>query len=709
MRQLIQTAKNGAIEVLEVPPPILRPGGALVRTRFSLISAGTERQRLELARKSLVSKARARPDLVRQVFQRARQDGVVATYRRVKQRLDSDLTVGYSTSGVVIAVASDVSGIRLGDRVACAGAGYANHAEINFVPKNLCAVVPEELPLDHACFGTLGAIAMHGLRQADVAIGETVAVVGLGLVGLLAVSIAKAAGCCVIGADPVAERRQLALQLGADAVAADNSEALTSVHSVAAAGADAVLVCASSSSSDPMHLAGELARDRARIVVIGAVRLEIPRQAYYEKELSVLLSRSYGPGRYDPNYEVLGHEYPIGYVRWTEGRNLQGFIDLVSRQPAMVTPLISTKFALERGAEAYEVLVTDPSAVGVLLEYQEDTRPAPRRTPLPVRAPTPKGTLRVGIIGAGNFAQGVFLPELARRSGVSVRTVATASGLSARRVAERYGASYATNDYAEVLADPEVDCVAIFTRHDSHEQILAAALRAGKIAFVEKPLATSHEGLDIVVAAAEETGVPYIVGFNRRYSPMLVALRKHFAKVPRPLVMSYRVNAGPLPADHWLSDPHQGGRAVGEICHFIDSLQFLAASRPAVVSAVGVGNGGDFDDVSVTVRFADGSVGSVLYTTVGDQTIGKERIEVFGSGAVAVIEDFRSCSLTTRGLRARLPNAGAGKGHREEVDAFLMLARGEGEAPPIREWVATTVATLAILDSLTSARPVILT
>jgi predicted dehydrogenase/threonine dehydrogenase-like Zn-dependent dehydrogenase len=705
MRQLIQRPQ-GAVDLVEVPAPLLRRGGVLVRTAHSVISPGTERQRLNLARKSLLAKARARPDLVKQVILRARQDGVLSTYRRVQHRLQSPIPLGYSSAGTVIAVAPDVTDLQVGDRVACAGAGYANHAEIIFCPRNLCVRIPDGMPLEHAAFGTLGAIAMQGVRQAEPTVGETVAVIGLGIIGLLSVIVARAAGCRVVGIDPVEAKRELATTLGADRVAANESDAAHAIGAVShGIGADAVLVCASTPSSDPLTLAARVARDRARVVVVGLVGMTVPRQLYYEKELTLRLSRSYGPGRYDAAYEVGGHDYPVGYVRWTEQRNIESFLEIAARDRSLLDRLTSHRFPFEQATRAYEVLRTDPAVTGILLDYpQAASSEAATRIDVTSGSASRNGVARIGVIGAGAFAQGVLLPLLAGKKNARLHAVATASGLSARTVAERYQAKYVAADYHEILRDPEIDGVLICTRHDSHAAILGESLRQGKPAFVEKPLAISVEQLGPLVAAAHSSRTPYMVGFNRRYSPMMRAVREHFGE-GAVLSMHYRVNAGPLSEGHWLHEETQGGRILGEVCHFVDTLQYVAGSEPVRVYAQAAG-AEPSQDVAVVITFASGSVGTIIYAVSGDVRLGKERFEAFGAGRAAVVDDFRQCELFADGRRRRLGIGQAGKGHAQEIDAFVtMLTSGEPTSAPAESILATR-ATLAIPESLRLGQPV---
>jgi predicted dehydrogenase/threonine dehydrogenase-like Zn-dependent dehydrogenase len=717
VKQVVQTLKTGEIHVLEVPPPQLRPGGALVATQVSLLSAGTERSKIELGEKSLLGKARARPELAKQVLEKVRSDGPLETYRTVMNRLEAPSPLGYSSAGVVVGVGEGCAGVAPGELVACAGAGYANHAEVNFVPANLLARVPEGVTPAQAAYATLGAIAMQGVRQADVRLGERVAVVGLGLVGLLATQLVRAAGGRVLAVDLDPQACALAASLGAErAVPAGDSVPEVARAFTDGAGVDSVVVCASTESSQPVELAGEIARDRARVVVVGAVGMHVPREPYYEKELELRLSRSYGPGRYDPAYEEHGHDYPIGFVRWTEQRNLAEFLRLVAAGLVDVDALTTHRFPVDDAAAAYALIsgktATERRPVGVVLEYPDSER-AVERSRVAVRAaPARPGgeRVRVGLVGAGNFATRVLLPALAADGRAAFQAVASAGGASARHAAERFGFPVATSDAAALVTGDDVDAVVVATRHDSHAPLAAAGLAAGKAVFCEKPLATTWAGLEEVAGAyAARPGVLY-VGFNRRFSPLTRSLLAALpAGVPRVVVC--RVNAGPLPADHWTRDPVAGGgRIVGELCHFLDLACSLAEGRPVRVAseAIGSPDAAELNDtVVVQVAFADGSVASIQYLGNGDPAVPKERLEVFAGGTVALLDDFRALELTRGGRRKRERLRRQEKGHREEVRAFLDAACGRESAILSAEdafW--SSALTLQVLEALRLGRPV---
>lgn len=736
MKQLLQNLRSGDTSVVDVPIPSPKPGMALVRTAASLVSAGTERTLVEFAEKSLLGKARSRPDLVRQVLDKARREGLLSTVEAAFGRLEQPMPLGYSSAGTVEALGEGLTGFRVGQRVACAGGNFAVHAEYSVVPRNLLTPLPDEVDFEQAAFTTLGAIAMHGFRLGEVSLGERVAVIGLGLLGLLMVGIARAAGCEVLGVDLNPQRVALAQSMGATAVLRPAAEETAAAFS-RGRGCDAVLICADTPSSDPVELAGALARDRAKIVATGAVGLNFPRKVYYEKELSFVNSRSYGPGRYDPAYEEAGQDYPIGYVRWTEGRNMEAFVDLLATGRIDVRPLITHRFPIQQAPEAYELITGKRKEpfLGVLLTYPQETEAArngaaeaaadvqeadfiAKATGLEVAGSLPRETdrtpqtaghlepgaaqtirsnpegVKLGVLGAGNFAAAVLLPAIKKVPAVELVAIASASGLSAHNAAERFGFRRTGSDEAELLADPEINTIAILTRHHLHARQAAAALAAGQHVFCEKPLVIREEELEVVAQAlagtdeAEARPGPrplLTVGFNRRFAPLAQRLSGFLAGRQEPLVAHYRVNAGLIPASHWLHDPLQGGgRIIGEGCHFIDFLTFLVGAAPMAVSAYSLPDLGRYreDNVVLTFRFPDGSLGTVTYLANGDKSFPKERVEVFCSGRAAALDDFRTLEMVRDGrrevLRSRLRQD---KGHRAEWEAFAAAVRAGGPPP----------------------------
>lgn len=700
MKQVLQSYRTGELEVADVPAPGLEPGCLLVLTAASLVSVGTDRGTMDLAQKSLIGKARERPDLVRKVLDRVARDGLVATGRAVLGKLDQPIPLGYSCAGRVLAVGEGVTGFAVGDRVACAGAKVANHAELNLVPQHLCALVPAGVDDEAAAFVTLGAVALQGLRQAQPTLGETFAVIGLGLVGQLAVQLLKANGCAVLGVDLDERKIKLATALGADAAVLRSGAVTETARALTRGrGVDGVLICAATPSSDPVQLAGELCRDRGRIVALGAVGMEVPRRPYYDKELTLLQSRSYGPGRYDPSYEERGVDYPIGFVRWTEGRNLEAFLALCAAGSVRTAELVTHRFPIERAGEAYAAVASE-DPLGVVLTYSQREAQA-RTVQVAKAAPARDGALRIGLVGAGAFAAGTLAPKLAS-SGARLVAVASARGFSARHLAQKHRFERATTDGEALLRDPELDAVFIATRHSQHAAQAALALSCGKHVFVEKPPALDEAELAQVLSAARESGRVLMVGYNRRFAPLALELRGHFAGRRSPLVLQVRVNAGPLAPEHWLSDPREGGRIVGEGCHFVDLCSFLAGADPVVVFAQG-----SAEDAAISLRFADGSVATIAYAASGDASAGKERIEAMGDGAFGVLEDFRRLELRRGGklVASRKPLA-QDKGHAAAVTAFLAAAKSGQPPIPLASLAATSRATFGAVESLRSGEPV---
>jgi len=716
MKQVLQNNKSGELKVEEVPPPILMPGGILVRNQYSLISKGTERTKVDFARKSMLAKAKSRPDLVRQVLKNVKKEGWTTTFGKVMNRLQTSAPLGYSSAGEVIAVGELVEGIRVGDRVACAGAGLANHAEIVSVPKNLCVRIPEGISTREACFTTLGAIALQGIRQAEVKLGESVAVIGLGILGQLCVQMLKASGCEVMGMDIDQEMVRLAKDSGADlGLTLGKEEVRRAVlNSTQGYGVDAVIITAGTESNQPVELAGQICRDKGKVVIVGAVKTDLPRKDFYEKELDVRFSRSYGPGRYDHLYEGMGVDYPYGYVRWTENRNMGEFQNLLKKGELNLEPLITHHFAIQEAEKAYRVIMRgDEKPLAVLLSYQP-SKPQSKRI-WPDQAWREQGRLisevNIGFIGAGSFARNNLLPHLVKRPKVSLRRVVTSTGISAKDVARKFGVGYCSSRVEEILEDELVNCVFIVTRHDRHAELACRALKAGKAVFLEKPLAITENELREVVDTLNRTKGRLLVGFNRRFSPAAGILKEHFEKRSSPLCMSYRVNAGAVPPDHWVHDPQQGGgRIIGEVCHFVDLLGHFAGAEPKTVFARGIDEPRKSpltcDNLNVTIEFGDGSVGSIIYTSAGDGAYPKERVEVFGEGSVGVIDNFQKTTLFKDGRKFSYRHGGSGKGHREELDAFIGALQS-GRPMPIscKELACGTLSTFRIIESLQTNLP----
>ena len=707
MKVILENMKTGEVLTCDAPAPELRPGGILIETHYSAISAGTERAKVETAEKSLLGKAMARPDLARQVIDYARANGVRAAYQKVQAKLESLAPLGYSCAGVVLAVGDGVTGFLPGDRVACGGAGAA-HSELNFVMPNLAVRVPPSVSLAAASLTTIGSIAMQGLRQSEAKLGETVAVIGAGLVGILAVQLARAAGCRVIAVDRDAARAAAATSFGAHlGIAADDPSLAARVAEFSRYGADVVLVCAAARSSEPLELAARIARDRGRIVIVGDVGMGVSRANMYNKELSLLMSRSYGPGRYDPQYEDLGADYPVGYVRWTEGRNMEAFVDLLATGAINVDRLIEQRRPVESGADAYQALRSS-GAYTCILEYPAALRATTTTAapPSPVTPPVREaGVVRAGCIGAGSFAASVLFPALRSAANAKLAAVATSGGATAESARRTFGFAKAAT-VTELLSDAGIDAVFIASRHSSHAAHVASALASDKAVFVEKPLAITPAELAGIEAIYERKVAdgrrPFVmVGYNRRFAPATQRLRSFFAGRQEPMMIHVRVNAGYIPREHWTQQASEGGRIIGEFCHFMDWARFLAGSPIRSVSAAALPNGARYsgDNLSVTVAFLDGSIANIIYVANGDKAVGKESFEVFCEGSIGRIDDFDTVELV-RGGKVSRTKGGRDKGHRAEIAATLAAMAAGAEAPiPFAELVEVARATFAVLES----------
>jgi polar amino acid transport system substrate-binding protein len=705
MRQLLQDRNSGTISIEEVPVPVRTPAGLLVATRFSLISAGTERAAVEMGNKSLAGKARARPDLVRKVVESAREEGPAATLAKVRGQLDHPNALGYSSSGIVLEAPPE-SPAGPGDLVACAGAFFASHAEIVNVPRTLVARVPDSVGAEDAAYSTLAAIALHGVRLCELRLGEVAVVVGLGLVGQLTLELVAASGCTAIGVDPSQERVDLARAAGFWATTSAD-ELVDEAHRLTAGrGADGALITAAAKTGAPLATGIAAARERSTVCMVGDVAVESPRKPLFEKELKLVVSRSYGPGRYDPRHEDGGVDYPAGYVRWTEGRNLEAVLGLMAAGKLRPSRLTTHTFPLDQGVAAYGVLESSEPSLGILLDHgtgvpamqravrREHVRPRTPRRPLGKRKP------RLGVIGAGTFARTFLLPRLA--GDVDIAAVVTATGPSAKATAQRFGAKVAATDPAAVLEAGDIDAVLIATRHDSHAEYAARALEAGKHVFVEKPLSITEAGLDAVeLAARGRDAGTLMVGFNRRFAPFTGRLRDALGG-RGPLVIQYRVNAGPLPRDHWTHDPEVGGgRILGEGCHFVDLATALCGETPSHVTAVAVEGSSQprEDTFAATLAYPNGSVATIVYSALGDGALPKERIEVLGEAGAGVLDDFRTLDLY-RNRQVEHHKSARDKGHAAELKAFVEACRTGEPAQRLDEILAVMRATFAIRDAV---------
>ncbi|WP_437598127.1 bi-domain-containing oxidoreductase [Sorangium sp. So ce590] len=706
MRQVSQSYRTGKLAVVDTAAPRAPAGGVLVDTTVSLISAGTERAIVDMARKNLIAKAKERPDLVAKVIDKAKREGVLAAFDAVRTKLDNPIPLGYSLAGRVAAVGAGTAGFARGDRVACAGAGIANHAEVNAVPLNLVVPVPDGVTDEEASFVTVGAIALHGVRLARPTLGASVAVIGLGLLGQIAVQLLAAHGCDVIGIDIDPAKVERAKARGAVAGAVPSREDPIEVVRAftQGRGADAVVITASSPTNEPLVTAGELARDRARIVMVGLMPIDVPRKTYFDKELELVVSRSYGPGRYDPDYEERGRDYPIGYVRWTERRNFEAVLRAIETKRLDVQSLVTHRFAFEDALDAYAVVTGERREphLGVLLTYPAGRAEQPATVATAAtHARRDRSTLGVAMVGTGAFASSVLLPALAKTAGAKLVATVSGRGLSARHAADRFGAAHVLADLDGALALPDVDAVMIATRHAGHAAQAARALASGRDVFLEKPAAISEDQLAELAQAVAGAKGRLQVGYNRRFAPFAIAVREAFAQRRAGLVMVARINAGRVPGTSWIADTAEsGGRIVGEGCHFVDLFSYWANAEPVRVSAHAIGAEGAYhrdDNVIVTLTFGDGSVGTLIYTSMGDPSVPKESYEVLCEGKVAQLHDWRALSLTERGKTRTTRALKADKGHAAQIEAFVRACNAGAPSPiPWNSIEATTRATFAI-------------
>jgi predicted dehydrogenase/threonine dehydrogenase-like Zn-dependent dehydrogenase len=712
MKQIAQNYKTGELSLLEVPVPACRPGGVLVRTAFSLISPGTEMMKVSESKLSLLGKARARPDQVKKVVSSIRQQGVMATYQKVMNRLDSYTPLGYSLAGEIVEVGQGAQDFRVGEQVACAGNQYALHADYNWVPTNLCVPVPAGVSLEQAAFATVAAIALQGLRQSEIHLGEIACVIGLGLVGQILVRLLCRTGAFLVGLDIVAERCRLAEAAGAKFCAVPDTMGFDALSRVVQAlsgghGADCIFISAGGADNKPVEMAVELARDRARIIDVGKCKLDLPWNEYYAKELEIRFSRSYGPGRYDSMYEEAGIDYPIGYVRWTERRNMECILALLGDGSLDFSSLITDIVSFDDAVEIYERMNRgDHRGVGVLFRYQPEPSPTPRTVNARIKQRSGE-RIGLGVIGAGNYASSMLLPHLASASGVAMKEVVTNSALSAATAAKKFGFARFSTDSAGLLSSADVDAVLIATRHASHARLVCDALRAGKAVFVEKPLAIARQSLSEIIATVRDTGNDRVmVGFNRRFSPFLVQLKEEWGRRNAAHTISYRINAGPLETGSWYAQSDsEGSRFVGEGGHFIDTMNWWLDSLPRRITAAGSSDSPD--DLSVMLSYPDGSLVTVSYLTNGDPRVAKERIEIFGDGMTACFDNFSRFELWTAGRRVSRKQRDPDKGQKGELQAFI-AAVTSGTAMPIdfASLVGTTAATLAVSESIGVGWPI---
>jgi predicted dehydrogenase/threonine dehydrogenase-like Zn-dependent dehydrogenase len=712
MKAVLQNLKTGRISLGDIPQPVTRPGRVLVRNICSLVSAGTEKSVMEFSKANYLMKARQRPDLFRKVLTRAKNEGFWQTYQVVSHLIDQPIQLGYSSAGVVIEVGSDVTDIQVGQRVACAGLFVATHAEVVSVPRNLLALIPDGVSFEEASFVTLGAIALQGVRLADLALSEHVVVYGLGLVGMVSAQLAIAAGCHVIGIDIDPSKVELARTFGCTGVVAASGFERAILEATGGYGADKVLLCAATTSNEPIERVPAFTRQKGTLVVVGDVRMDVPRRAYFDKEIDIRISRSYGPGRYDLSYEEGGIDYPYAYVRWTENRNLVAVLDLVARQRIAPSRLITHRLGMHDATRAYEIIegtVPEPY-LGIVIRYADDepTTDIARSVSFPAAAAAAHD-VGIGVIGAGNFAKAFLLPAFAAQAQATIRSVCTASGVSAVAVATKYRAAQATPDPDDVLRDPSVRLALIATRHDTHAAYVLRALAANKAVYVEKPLALTlaeleaiRDQYDTLVQAGAR---PFLmVGFNRRFSPLAQSLKQVFARRAEPLSVIYRVNAGSVPRSEWVHDPAiGGGRVIGECSHFIDFVTFLTDALPVRVASTACRLGGRLSDdtVTITLEMSDGSLGTIHYFANGHTAMPKERIEVFSGGVCAALSNFKRLTVYGASVPGRQRYLNQVKGFAQEAKAVVSAVARDAPAPiPFDQLYAVSRASVLAVQAV---------
>ncbi len=710
MKQVIQNFKTGDLYIDEVPKPALSKAMVLVENQYSLISAGTERGTVKVGKASLIGKAKQRPDLVAQVLQNVRKEGLKATINKVKTKLDSLKALGYSTAGVVKASMDTNDVFKPGDRVACAGQDYASHAEIVSIPQNLVAKIPDNVSFEEASFTTLGAIALQGVRQADPKLGDKVAVIGLGLLGQLTTQLLKANGCKVFGIDLAANLVKLALDNNTDsAMLRTDDNLLTAIDNFTNGhGFDQVIITAAAPSNDPIELSAIITRKKGKVIVVGAVKMDIPRDPdFYRKELELKMSTSYGPGRYDVSYEEEGIDYPYAYVRWTEQRNMEAFLELIAQGKINIKSLITHTFNIDDAEKAYDIVLgkTQEPHIGILIHYPENDNKDNTKFKI---TSNPIKDINIGFIGAGSFAQSYLIPS-AKSFGASLDTVVTSKGITSKNVAQKFGFNISSANANDIFESKAINTVFIATPHNSHAEYVIQALKQNKHVFVEKPVAMNQEELDSVKEAYQKGNNQLMVGFNRRFAPVSVALKNEFANNGEPKVVNIRVNAGFIPKDHWTQmDSLGGGRIIGEMCHFIDLMQFFTDAKPVKVYAESIKSNNtkikSDDNIAVIISFDDGSVGNLTYLANGDKSLPKEMIEIFSGGKIGRIHDFRTASIHKDNKEHKLKLDG--KGHKQEVIAFLESIK-EGKETPISfdSIYDTTLTTFKIIDSLQTGLP----
>jgi len=707
MKQVIQNYKTGEIKLVEVPAPFCGKKEVLVENKNSLISAGTEKLMINLAKKSLLGKAKERPDLVKKVINKIKTDGLVETYKQSMARLENPVPLGYSSAGVVKKVGDEVKSLNVGNRVACIGPEYASHAEVIAVPENLCVKIPEDVDFESASFVALGGIALHAVRVSEAELGDNVAVIGLGLLGQIAIQVLKASGCNVLGMDIDSQKLQLAKSFGIDEVA--NSENLTEKvkEFTQGNGADAVIIFASTKSNQPIEQASEIARERAKIVAPGMIDFSLPRKLFYDKELKLVISRSWGPGVSDENYEKKCIDYPISYVRWTAKRNIEAFLNLIKEKKVVLKSLITHRYKIEDALSAYDMILNKKERyIGVVLDYPASEEKFEKKIiSYKNKNLIGKKKINIGLIGAGLFTKGTLAPILKANKNINLKGIAASKGFSLEGISQKLGAEYKTTDYKEILEDKEVDAVIITTPHNLHSKFITESLRAGKNVFSEKPLCINEEQLKEIIKTYSQSENRLMIGLNRRFSPFSAFIKEKLNK-ESPKIVNCRVNVGYLPKEIWVHDKKVGGgNVIGEVCHFIDLIQYFTDSLPVKVSAFSISSKREDvfgeDNIIVNLEMEDGSAGNIVYTTLGNRSYPRERIEIFSDNKVGVIENFKLARFFEGNKRLEKKGMSVDRGHKNEYETFFKSLK-EGKEIPVdfKEYVVTTLTTFKILESL---------
>lgn len=717
MKQVIQNFRTGKLRVEEIPISHIRNNGILVKNHYSLVSIGTEKAVIEFAKQSLARKAKSRPDLVREVLNKIKTDGILNTYKTIMHRLDAPLPLGYSCAGEIMEIGKAIDGLNKGDLVACGGGGYASHAEVVFVPKNLCVKIPGNVLPKEASFVTLGSIAMQGIRIAHLTPGENVAVIGLGLLGQLTIQILNAYGFPVLGLDVSDKQVQKALTLGLEngaVIGKDDIEKNVDFFTNGI-GLDAVIITAATKSDEPIAMAGKISRNRGRVSVVGDVGMKISRNIYYEKELGLRVSRSYGPGRYDPNYEEKGIDYPIAYARWTEKRNMEEFLRLIHIGRVNVKAMITHIFKIEDALKAYELILENPNKeefTGILLEYDSAKEHKSNIVLyLGKKEKVQKNILNVGLIGAGSFATNIILPNLKKIKKINIQAIVDAKGERAKNVATKFHCKYITSDYVDILNDEKINLVIIATRHNLHAKIAIESLKKDKNVHLEKPMALNIKQLKEVMESEKISNGRLMLGFNRRFAPLIIDAKKQLSKINTPLMIYYRINAGYIPKESWVHDKDEGGgRIIGEVCHFIDLLQFLTNSTPERVYATKISAQEPIienDNVEIIIDFSNGSRGIILYTSLGTKAVTKEYLEIFADENVIIIDNFKSGKFYEKNKSKKLRLSSQDKGHRKEFEIFTQaILNGDPSPISMVEQIISTLTTYRVLESIEKKEPV---